>query len=168
MLRKENVSLFGKVKDLETHLLLTSAKLDRGFELKLMIFSTLKKSSFEKTSLGFDKNNTASYAFTTSSCFVPQFVKIANPEVKEPKVEKVVKMITKSKPVVTSNPKMNDNPENLQFCHHCSAFRHTCPNFFKLHVEKVAKKEQVTKVNSQNPMPLLGELAKVFESSDLC
>lgn len=95
-------------------------------------------------------------------------MKIANPEVKEPKVEKVVKMITKSKPVVTSNPKMNDNPENPQFCHHCSAFRHTCPNFFKLHVEKVAKKEQVTKVNSQNPMPLLGELAKVFESSDLC
>jgi len=96
-------------------------------------------------------------------------VKIANPEVKEPKVEKEVKMITKSKPVVTSNPKKRGNPENPQFCHHCSAFRHTCPNFFKLHAKKkVARKEKVTKVNSQDPMPLLGELVKVFESSDLC
>lgn len=48
MLRKENVSLFGKVKDLETHLLLTSAKLDRGFESKLMIFSTLKNLALTK------------------------------------------------------------------------------------------------------------------------
>lgn len=141
VLRKENVSLFEKVKDLETYLLLTRAKLDRDSELNLMIFPS-QKSSFDETGLGFDKSNTGSYAFITSSCFVPQSVKFANPEVKEPKVEKEVKMITKPKAFVTLNPKKRDNPKNSKFCHHFTASGHTCPNFFKLHAEKKAAKKE--------------------------
>lgn len=90
-------------------------------------------------------------------------MKIACPKVKEPKVEKQVKMMSKSKPVVNSTPKNRENPKNPHFCHHCGASRHTHRNCFKFHAEKkVAMKEKVTKVNTQNPMPLLGEIVKAL------
>ena len=98
VLKKENWSLFEKVKDLETHLLLTRVKLDRISKSKLDDILNSQKSSQDKTSLGFDKSSTASYAFTTSSWFVPQSMKIACLEIKEPKVGKQVKMMSMSKP----------------------------------------------------------------------
>lgn len=58
-------------------------------------------------------------------------MKIANLEVKEPKVEKDVKMITKSKAFVTSNPKNRDNPKKPQFCHHFTASGHTLSKFLQ-------------------------------------
>ena len=85
--------MFEKVKDLETHLLLTRAKLDRISKSKLDDILNSKKSSSEKIGLGFDKSNISSYAFTTGSRFVPQSVKIAFLRIKEPKVEKQVKML---------------------------------------------------------------------------
>ena len=146
--------MFEKVKDLETHLLLTRAQQNRISESKLddilgpvwqvsfnthfhilnniTHISTLfyphvyqihpnnitqtpqpnrplnsQKSRFEKIGLGFNKSNTASYAFTTGSRFVPQSIKIACLRIKEPKVEKQVKVLFKSKLVVTSKPKSN-------------------------------------------------------------
>ena len=91
--KKKNVSLFEKVKDLETHLLLTRAKLDRISKSKLDDILNSKKSSSEKIGLGFDKSNISSYAFTTGSRFVPQSMKIACLRIKEPKFEKQVKML---------------------------------------------------------------------------
>ena len=66
---------------------------------------------------------------------------------------------------MTSTPKKRENAKNPHFCHHCGASRHTCPNCFKLHAEKkvaLKKKKKSPKVNSQNPMPLLGELVKAL------
>lgn len=121
-----------KIKDLETHLLLTRAKLDRIFESKLDDILNSQKSSSDKTGLGFDKSNNTSYALTTGSRFVPQTVKIADPAIKESKVEKQVKVVPKSKLLVTSTPKKRETPKNPHFCHHCGASRHTHPNCFKV------------------------------------
>ena len=138
--------MFEKVKDLETHLMLTRAKLDRIFESKLDDILNSQKSRSGKLGLGFDKSNTASYAFTTGSRFVPQSMKIACLRIKEPKVEKQVKVLFKSKPAVTSTPKKRENAKNPHFCHHYDASGHTRPNCFKLHAEKkVDLKEKVTK-----------------------
>ena len=140
------MSLFEKVKDLETHLLLTRAKLDRISKSKLDDILNSQKSSSKKIGLGFDKSNIASYAFTTGSCFVPQSMKIACLRIKEPKVERQVKVLFKSKPVVTSTPKKRENTKNPHFCHHCGASGHALPNCFKLHAKnKIALKEKVTK-----------------------
>lgn len=72
-------------------------------------------------------------------------------------------MISRSKSVISSNPKKKEKSNCPHFCHHCSASGHTHPNYFKFHVEtQGVMKEKVTTVKSQNPLPRPGELVKAL------
>ena len=136
-LKGELVEAYSKIKFLELEIIQANVKVERISTKKLDNVLSSKKSSHDKTGLGYTGERSSSSKPKKEVRFVSarnvKKLKEVKPEIETPTVVKRTIGVT---PKENSLPKNQRGPQVKHLCHYCGVQGHTRPNCFKLHALK--------------------------------
>ena len=138
---------------------------------------SVQKSPFDKSRLGFVESISVSAPhsinFIPSSSSEPSVSEVVS-EIVKPPVNEIVKLrevsssrkirvdLKESKPKVSTLSKEKMHGKTAWVCHFCGKFGHIRLNCYKLQATKRANKPKVPVPQAQDPIALIGELAKAL------